>query len=415
MSLLAKFIGTESSIAYRKPISRLLFLRTISIAIQLLSVITTHLTFKQIDYFTHLLFIIVFEVFFHLASIFYFRRLHATNLALSIQIVADIGFLTLLLLFSGGATNAFVSLLLLPLIIAAVCLPFSWLFVCAICAVGAYSLLILKMPHHTLHHMDMQEHFVGMWINFVVSAFVVTTMIGALAKSNANKEKQMARQREEQLRSEQLMALGTAAAQVTHHLATPIANIQLLYEELLDEYGTNETLNEMAVPLKQCSEHLHYFREYASQIKQNKVKSKAVLDVFDELKHACLLHFPEQKIDYISKGVDSAKVNIDYLFLSALINLVQNAIDSNAKVKRNELSIEVTGSHKEVTFSVIDSGEGISDSMINNIGLETIQSDKGMGIALFLSNTTINKLGGRLTVANFGEFGAKASIILPKL
>ena len=50
MTLLAKFISAEPSLAYRKPISRLLFLRTVSIAIQLLSVIVLHFSMGTNDY-----------------------------------------------------------------------------------------------------------------------------------------------------------------------------------------------------------------------------------------------------------------------------------------------------------------------------------------------------------------------------
>ena len=168
MSLLSKFISAEPALAYRKPISRLLFLRTVSIMLQLISVMVLHFTIGSADNIGVLFLVIAFETLFHLASIAYFSRLNASNLGLTLQILADIAFLSLLMLFSGGATNAFVSLLLLPLIIAAVCLPIKWLTLCALVAVGSYTLLILNMPSHDMHHMDMHEHFVGMWINFVL-------------------------------------------------------------------------------------------------------------------------------------------------------------------------------------------------------------------------------------------------------
>ena len=107
MALLAKFISAEPSLAYRKPISRLLFLRTVSIAFQLLTVIVMHFSIGTHDYIGALLLIIAFETLFHLSSIVYFARLNATNFALALQILADISFLSLLLFYSGGATNAF--------------------------------------------------------------------------------------------------------------------------------------------------------------------------------------------------------------------------------------------------------------------------------------------------------------------
>ncbi|MEC8328471.1 MAG: HAMP domain-containing sensor histidine kinase [Pseudomonadota bacterium] len=416
MTLLAKFLSAEPALAYRKPISRLLFLRTVSIAIQLISVIVLHFSVSKNDYVGVLLLVIAFETLFHLASIVYFSRLNATNFALALQILADISFLSLLLLYSGGATNAFVSLLLLPLIIAAVCLPLRWLAVCSLTAVSFYTLLVFNMPKHAMHHMDMQEHFLGMWINFVLSALVVTTTISALVKANANKERQMAIQREETLRSEQLMALGTAAAQVTHHLATPIANLQMIYEDLLDEIGENNSLiNEMAQPLTQCTEQLAYFRDYASQIKENKIKEKCVNTVINEFYDACLLHFPEQRIVLTNLASASSKISSDSLLLSALINLVQNAVDANRQNQSNQIEINVGENDGQLNIDIEDTGAGFDLELLDSLGHETVKSQKGMGIALFLSNTTVNKLGGKLIIANNQDAGAKVSVRLPLL
>ena len=416
MTLLSKFLSAEPALAYRKPISRLLFLRTVSIAIQLISVIVLHFSVSKNDYVVVLLLVIAFETLFHLASIVYFSRLNATNFALALQILADISFLSLLLLYSGGATNAFVSLLLLPLIIAAVCLPLHWLAVCSLTAVSFYTLLVFNMPKHAMHHMDMQEHFLGMWINFVLSALVVTTTISALVKANANKERQMAIQREETLRSEQLMALGTAAAQVTHHLATPIANLQMIYEDLLDEIGENNSLiNEMAQPLTQCTEQLAYFRDYASQIKENKINEKCVNTVINEFYDACLLHFPEQRIVLTNLASTSSKISSDSLLLSALINLVQNAVDANRQNQSNQIEINVGESDGQLNIDIEDAGAGFDLELLDSLGHETVKSQKGMGIALFLSNTTVNKLGGKLIIANNQDVGAKVSVRLPLL
>ena len=110
MPMLTKFISAEHSVAYRKPISRLLLLRTLSIVVQLLSLLVIYLTFDKVNSLGTIFSIVVFESVFHLASVLYFSRVSASNLALTLQILADITFISLLLLQSGGATNAFVSL-----------------------------------------------------------------------------------------------------------------------------------------------------------------------------------------------------------------------------------------------------------------------------------------------------------------
>jgi two-component system sensor histidine kinase RegB len=63
------------------------------------------------------------EILFTLASYLYYRSGNeADKFALLEQVCADILFLALILYYSGGATNAFISLLLISIAIAAVTL-----------------------------------------------------------------------------------------------------------------------------------------------------------------------------------------------------------------------------------------------------------------------------------------------------
>ena len=89
-----------------------------------------------------------------------------------------------------------------------------------------------------MHQMNMSGHFIGMWVNFVISACVIALVIGAMNRALQQRERTIAKVREKQLRSEQLVTLDGAAAQITHQLATPIANLQLLFEELVEEIPT---------------------------------------------------------------------------------------------------------------------------------------------------------------------------------
>jgi two-component system sensor histidine kinase RegB len=152
-----------------------------------------------------------------------------------VQICADIVFLSLLLFFSGGATNAFVSLLLIPIAIAAVTLSPILLALVAILAITSYSILLWFLPMSVMHG-NMQGHFIGMGINFLFSTLVVALVVGKMARSINRQELAIAAYRENLLKQEQVTSLGVASAQVTHQLATPIATVQLLTEELSDDF-----------------------------------------------------------------------------------------------------------------------------------------------------------------------------------
>ena len=222
-------------------ISRLLMLRSGAIAVQLIAVLSVYFLLEHQIALMPLLAVITLEAVFQLASIFAYRNVsQAKPAGMLMQLTADVLFLTILLSLSGGATNAFVSLLLLPIMIAAITLSARGLAYIAVLAIAAYSLLLIKMPEHSMHQMNMNGHFIGMWVNFVISACVIALVIGAMNRALQQRERTIAKVREKQLRNEQLVTLDGAAAQITHQLATPIANLQLLFEELLEEHPNND-------------------------------------------------------------------------------------------------------------------------------------------------------------------------------
>lgn len=272
---------------------KLLLLRSGSIIIQLATVLGIFFVMDLAIAVMPILLVICAETVFHLLSVLVYRKRHVRQFDLVLQLLADVVFLTLLLSLSGGATNAFVSLLLLPIVIAAVSLPTRWLALVSVAAMAAYSVMLLKMPTHSMHHMDMNNHFIGMWVNFILSALVVTFVVGALARMISEREQAIAKQREEQLRQEQLLALGLASTQVTHQLATPLATLQLLYDELCDNQPTNPVVAEMSEPLQECSSQLRSFTEFATSIREKTPQEFCVHSLVEQLKDlfSCSFHF----------------------------------------------------------------------------------------------------------------------------
>ena len=205
-----------------------LLLRSIAIVIQIALIFFVNLALQYQLPWLPLSLVILFEALFTLASYLYFRSGKEENKAALLgQICADILFLSLILYFSGGATNAFVSLLLIPIAIAAVTLTPLLLGAVALLAIASYSVLLWLLPMSVMHG-NMEGHFIGMWVNFLFSTLVVALVVGKMARSINQRELALASYREDLLKQEQVISLGVASAQVTHQLATPIGTVQLL-------------------------------------------------------------------------------------------------------------------------------------------------------------------------------------------
>ncbi len=406
-------------------IKTIIMLRSAMIVIQIILLfVVSRILHYQLPL-TPLASIVVLEILFTFACYLYYRNgQEAGQLALFLQVAADVIFLSLLLYFSGGATNAFVSLLLIPIAIAAVTLPLWLLAIVALLAIASYSFMLWMMPMHVMHG-NMEGHFIGMWINFLFSTSIVALVVGKLARSIHEKELAIARYREEQLKQEKIIALGIASAQVTHQLATPLATAQLLVDELDEEYPNNEIVADLQQQLLRCGESLHDFREMTFAIKTQVAKPVACQKILYELQEYINLNYPDISLKQPKILPDEllAKSFIlaDGALLPAIFNLINNAVRATKANNSNEIELLMTLNNTQEKgqqvnqwcLTIRDFGQGFTASKLSKLGVELIDSEQGLGMAVFLSHASLERLGGKLTLTNHHEGGALVTLILP--
>lgn len=330
---------------------------------------------------------------------------------LALQIAVDLLTMTLLLAFNGGATNAFVTALLIPVVFSSIGLSWMYCTGFTLAAICAYSLLMLNMSSDMAHHMDMASHYHGMWINFILSTSVIALVVSSMAKMVTRREQFIAAQREQQLRQEQILAISIASAQVTHNIATPLATIQLLYEELQEDYPDNRLIKNGQASLKACTQHLDDFRKQISLIREGHVDWVATKELVAKLQDSALLYFPDQQLKI---NCDTCDGNIwsDEMLIPALVNLLQNAVNSNHQNGKNMLELNCFINNEQWVMELRDYGKGLNDDDFADLGYELIDSDKGLGIAALLSNMTIERLEGTLQVQNHPDTGCITRVAL---
>jgi two-component system sensor histidine kinase RegB len=375
-----------------------------------------------------------------------FHRLSMNNNGLLfLTLLLDSLFWTTWLYFTGGATNAFVSLLLLPIAISAITLP-RWAPWClTIVSTIFYTLMIVDiteqnsgsvmghdmsqmpidhiMPANQVmpasHSMDMGSHYLGMWFNFVISALVLTVTVGFIAKRIRQKNAELRYLREGQLRQEKILALGTASAQMAHQLATPLATLRLLTDELVDTHHDAEQLElitEMQQALNRCEVTLADLRLATESIREQKLAEQRVDQLVATLTEQISLLMPEAQLNIsIAPQVESRIVLTDMSLLPALMALIQNGIqasEDNQHQTRVDVNIGLS-QPKQLSITIRDYGVGIATHLLQTLGSNMVKSPKGMGIAVLLSHTSFERLGGKLYLKPHPECGTEAIVTLP--
>jgi len=158
----------------------------------------------------------------------------ATQLEFLAHLLADLTAFAVLVFFSGGATNPFVSLMLVPVVIAAISLRPRWVWLLAAVAGGYYALLLFCLP--TAGGGDPVAaygmHLGGMWFNFLISAGLIAFFVTRMHAALRLRDQALSALREKQLRDERIVALGTQAALAAHETRHPLATIQTTAHEL---------------------------------------------------------------------------------------------------------------------------------------------------------------------------------------
>jgi two-component system, sensor histidine kinase RegB len=370
------------------------------------------------------------------------------QIELLMQLVADVLALSVLLYFGGGSTNPFVSLYLLPLVIAAATLPRRHTWSMAALTVGCYSVLMvwyvplpLGHEHHAMAHssaameeMDMampaadnadapvadppaltpetdafNTHIFGMWLGFVMSAVVVAYFVVEMARVVRQRDEQLAAAREDTLRNERIVALGTQAASAAHELGTPLSTLAVLIGELrLDApLAAQDDFRLLDEQVRACKRILHTLLSNAQAHAKTQPVDAWMRDLLDEWQ----LLRPEVHSAYRSTGTDPAPLLAsDASLRAALLNLLNNAADASP----NKIDIFAHWDAQQVRLEIHDFGAGLTPEVSARAGVAffTTKHD-GHGLGLFLANATIERMGGTVRLFNREKEGATTEITLP--
>ena len=340
------------------------------------------------------------------------------NPELFAQLCVDVLALSVLLYYGGGSTNPFISLFLLPLVIAAATLPQRYTWFMASLTAACYSALMFyyqPLPHnHHDHNSDsaFSTHVMGMWLGFFISAMVVAYFVTQMAQAVRGRDEQLARAREDILRNERIVALGIQAAGAAHELGTPLSTMAVVIGELQHDLTANQTglRDSLAIldeQVRGCKRILDKVLSHAQD------SGDATLQTVDSLMTEVLdewqLLRPTAKYQY-QKSNTSAQLDADTTLRAALMNLLNNAADASPQ------GIEIVSRCDATHFilTIVDHGAGLSEEVARRAGSAFFTTKSaGRGLGLFLANATIERLGGTVRLSNHPQGGVSTELALP--
>jgi len=348
------------------------------------------------------------------------------------HLAVDTGVLCYLLYLTGGATNPFVSLYIVPIALAAMALSPRHLAASVLIACLAYLVVLIwhqplpDVSSHAAHGAeteaarDFNLHVFGMAVNFAISAVLLGFFIWRLARDLREREAATQRERERALRDEGILAIATQAAGAAHELNTPLSTIRTLLGELRREHPADTLLGEDLALLSSQAERCRDILRELVQVGSAQLGEQAQTQTLPEFVADCAERFrllrPAIDLD-ITLGAmpQPAPLRIVPALRHAILNLLNNAADASAQAGRGKVEFFANYTDANIVIDVRDYGPGLPQAVREAAGMRFVSAKHdGLGLGLALTNATIERFHGSLHADPAPGGGTLTRLTLPR-
>ncbi len=333
------------------------------------------------------------------------------------QLMVDLLSWSIVIYFSGGATNPLISLLLPVVAIGAAMLPTlqAWLL-------GAFSILTYSFLWNFYQPLEVKDatiavqlHLLGMWLTFLASVLISVWFITRMTAAIRIRDQALARARENEIRNGWVVSLGTLAAGAAHELSTPLATMKLVVDDLVEDAElpprTRHELAGLKLQIDKCKSALTRLTAEAGRPRAEERRQRRVQDWLEECAHGWRALHPAASIALrIDAEAAGRLVAADVALEQALHNLVDNGVRFSPEWL--EVSAAVHGPWLHLVIA--DQGPGIPEDVLAAAGQPLpVHSDSGLGIGLLLARSAIQRCGGQLHLAPRQPRGTDVTLKLP--
>ncbi len=355
------------------------------------------------------------------------RNGEVTNTDLFLALLVDFSALTLLLYFSGGASNPFLFLYLLQVTLGVILLEprSAWILtglsVTAAAALAVFNVPLL-LPQGTVDEL-FRLYVLGSFVCFVL---VVVLLVLFLARIQANlrqRDQHLANLRQQAAEEDHIVRMGLLASGAAHELGTPLATLSVILgdwrhtPEIAQHPERREELFEMETELKRIKGIVSGILMTAGEARGEATELTTASRFLDDLVREWRARSPQARLDYaVLEPLDSEAFHQRPIVAGpALRQVIFNVLDNARDASPSGLSLQVQCEGGLLKLTVSDQGPGFTAEMLSNLG-KPYQSTKGKpggGLGLFLVVNVLRKLGGRVEATNADTGGAVVTLSLP--
>lgn len=332
----------------------------------------------------------------------------------------DILQLTAMLYLTGGASNPFLSLFLVPIALTASTLP-RWHVLLLALATALITLLLLRfhlpLPTEVRPEIAVGPWIsIGLWINFALALALLCGFLLHTSVSAREHQVALGRLRERYARGESLLALAVQAADAAHELNTPLSVMKTLAREKHDATENEEDREDfqlMIALLEQCRDTLKRLASTSAETTFQRVTLESMVQALSKRLNLVL---PQVDLRLsVPADVASRSVRLDPAIEHLLLGLMRNAAQASRTGEIPRIDVSFEARPQTLNIVVRDYGPGLGREerdLIGRIGFSS--KAEGMGLGLALGHFAVERIGGSLVLrSNPAGPGTIAEVLLP--
>lgn len=348
------------------------------------------------------------------------KFLTINNFYATLSIFYDLVQLILLLFMTGGLSNPFSILIIVPTTISVTYLSrgsSQFIVTCSIIFSTVIAFYHMPLPYPVNESLVLPKYYnIGLWLSLGIGIIFLGNYAYQLGRDNRVRSTALSRLEEELTKEKVVNSVGGMAAAAVHELATPLATISLvskeLQKQLKDNSNIKEDINLLIEQSERCSSIL-------KDIAQRKQKDEFIENIS-----------PKELINEIVfslNNISNKEINVENLNLNQRMKMtkkteisyaLRNFIENSIKFAKNKINIEVDQNKKRTAITISDDGDGFNKDIIANLGQPYLHSDnikknkKGMGLGVFISKSLLERCLAQVTFRNNKSLpGASVKIV----
>ena len=404
----SEFLKSKDNIQLDK--KTLVILRWIANIGQLISIVSVYIILNFSFPFFYCLMIILAGALTNFYLQFIVKENQLSNMNSSIYLLYDLVQLSLLLYYTGGATNPFIILLIIPAIVSSTFLTLrSTLYLSTITII---ILIVITIYHYPLPnsgflHFHVPNYYLYAIPTAIIIGLVFLTYFGSRFGIESRKRRDALNRLELILAKEhELESIGLQAAAAAHSLGTPLSTITVIAKELEKEIGSNSEYSKdislLLSQTKRCSEILKNLSK--DQLKEdNFLNDTKIEDLLSEIIRS-FNEISEKEILLIKEDNElNPQIERTLEITYGLRNFIGNAV----KYSKSFVEINLRSNDTVTEITISDDGLGFSEDIISVLGEPYIRSKNkiisaksGLGLGTFIGKTLLERMKANIEFSN---------------